>query len=293
MYYRRKILLALLEAFGGKLHNTDFQKLLFLYCKKNNQNHYDFFPYKYGCFSHISYQDKRVLIKNGYLKDSEKFELSTPHSFLKEIDHADKLRIEDFYETWKGKRGNSLVRESYLQYPHYAVKSEIINKVLSKDELKQVEKHINDSSKEMLFTIGYEGITIDEYINRLIKKNIKLVVDVRKNPLSMKYGFSKKRMSSYLENAGIKYIHIPQLGIVSELRKELETKEDYKVLFEKYASEILPKNVEYVEELIRLLKEHKRIALTCFEADHQSCHRHKITELLANDSSFKKPIVHI
>ena len=44
MYYRRKILLALLEEFGGELANTDFQKLLFLFTERQNERSYDFVP---------------------------------------------------------------------------------------------------------------------------------------------------------------------------------------------------------------------------------------------------------
>ncbi len=50
MYYRRKLELALIQAFGGELSKTDFQKLLFLLTQKQEKPDYDFVPYKYGCF---------------------------------------------------------------------------------------------------------------------------------------------------------------------------------------------------------------------------------------------------
>jgi uncharacterized protein (DUF488 family) len=46
MYYRRKILLALIEVFGGSLKSTDCEKLLFNFCQQREKNHYDFFPHK-------------------------------------------------------------------------------------------------------------------------------------------------------------------------------------------------------------------------------------------------------
>ncbi len=292
MYYRRKIFLALLESFGGSLDNTDFEKLLFLYCKKTNQNYYDFFPYKYGCFSHISYQDKRVLIKYGYLKESEKFELRSKKSFIEELENEDEKTIQEFSNEWKNIRGNRLIKETYLRYPAYAVKSEIAGKILNTDELRKVKKSAFISHKKTLFTVGYEGLTIDAYINKLILNNISLVVDVRKNPLSMKYGFSKTKLKNYLEKAGINYIHLPELGIVSKLRKNLKTKEDYEELFDYYASETLPDNVVAIKKIIGLLNKYNRITLTCFEADHKSCHRHKITEWLTNNA-FIEQIIHI
>ena len=61
MYYRRKVLLALIETFDGALKKTDCQKLLFLFCQYTCKNHYDFSPHKFGSFSYLVYQDKQRL----------------------------------------------------------------------------------------------------------------------------------------------------------------------------------------------------------------------------------------
>ncbi|WP_200885350.1 DUF488 family protein [Jejuia pallidilutea] len=55
-----------------------------------------------------------------------------------------------------------------------------------------------------LFTIGYEGISLEHYLNKLIRNNIKLLCDVRKNALSMKYGFSKSQLKNACEGVCIK-----------------------------------------------------------------------------------------
>ena len=47
---------------------------------------------------------------------------------------------------------------------------------------------------------------------------IGLLCDVRKNPLSRKFGFSKKKLKHITETVGIKYVHIPELGIESDKR---------------------------------------------------------------------------
>lgn len=292
MFYRRKILLALLEAFGGTLDNTDFEKLLFLYCNYSNQTHYDFFPYKFGCFSHISYQDKRVLIRQGLLKDTNKFSVKTPSSYLNKLKPPDKQTIINFALTYRKLKGSDLIKKTYIDFPYYAIRSEIAKKILNKTQLQKIRKSDTSSNEKTLFTIGYEGHTIDAYINKLIKNNISLVVDVRKNPLSMKYGFSKTKMKEYLKNAGITYTHIPELGIDSSKRKGLETFEDYKKLFKFYKQVILPKSQDSIKKIIDLLSQYNRIALTCFESNHKSCHRHKITEWLIQNS-FRESINHI
>ena len=42
-----------------------------------------------------------------------------------------------------------------------------------------------------LFTLGYEGMTIESFIVRLQAAQVKTVVDVRELPLSRKKGFSE------------------------------------------------------------------------------------------------------
>ena len=64
-------------------------------------------------------------------------------------------------------------------------------KLLSAKELLMVDAQRNRESKAVLFTVGYEGRTLDAYLDLLIRNNVKILCDVRKNPFSMKYGFSR------------------------------------------------------------------------------------------------------
>jgi hypothetical protein len=76
MFYRRKILLALIEAFGGQLQSTDLQKLLFALSVKQQNPSYHFVPYKFGCFSFQAVADKSALTKTGYLNNTDKWEVA-------------------------------------------------------------------------------------------------------------------------------------------------------------------------------------------------------------------------
>jgi uncharacterized protein (DUF488 family) len=124
----------------------------------------------------------------------------------------------------------------------------------------------------ILYTIGYQGISVEEYTSKLINAKVKLLVDVRNNPFSRKQGFSKKTLMMYCEQAGIKYLHFPGLGIPSSLRKNL-VESDIEKLFEYYKNTILQNNPEDQEEVCHLLEMERHIALTCFEADPDQCHR--------------------
>jgi len=293
LFKRRKILLALLEACGGELRNTDMEKLLFLYCTECGQRYYDFFPHRFGCFSILSYQDKRVLTLQGFLADGDSFKLKKQHSSLASLDPDEQQRVDGFAKRTKKLRGTNLIRNVNVNYPYYAIRSEIKETILNEKELREVERAKNPDNTVCLMTIGYEGLTIDSYINKLINNNVVLVIDVRRNPLSMKYGFSKTRFRSYLERAGIRYEHVPALGIESSQRKNLETAEDYKSLFRKYASTSLPRCEKELRLVTNLVEKHRRVALTCFEADSQSCHRHTITEFLQSDNCWNIPIKHL
>ena len=58
-----------------------------------------------------------------------------------------------------------------------------------------------------LIGVGYEGLTISEYIQVLRDLQVSTLVDVRLNATSRKPGFSKTRLKGYLADAGIPYLH--------------------------------------------------------------------------------------
>ena len=109
----------------------------------------------------------------------------------------------------------------------------------------------------------------------------------------MKYGFSKKSLCAYVENAGMKYFHIGALGIPSVLRKGLGTSASRQKLFNNYETRLLPKQKEAELQLRQLIADNPRIALMCFEADHRLCHRFTLVEYLKKGKPLRKPVVHL
>lgn len=293
MFYRQKILLALTELCGRSSQNTDLQKLLFLFCQETGENHYDFFPYKFGAFSFVSYDDKRKLIEQGHLKDTAHFELASNTSYLNQLKAKDRADILAFAQKTQNLRGRTLIRKTYLEYPKYATRSTIANTILTSEEQDKVKADWNDEKCSALFSIGYEGKSIDEYLRCLILNNVNVLLDVRRNPFSRKHGFSQKQMKRYLESAGIQYTHLPELGIASHLRKNLDDKASYEALFAHYSANVLSNQSGALCKIMNFLEEYKRVALTCFEADPSMCHRHKVTEALNEDPRFSYPIIHL
>lgn len=294
MLYRQKLLLALLQIFGGTLDKQDFQKYLFLFTEEYHiEKSYDFIPYQYGCFSFQSYADIRNLIKSGCLKENKYFQIIGNLNHLDTLKLEDKQKLFDFNEQYKKKKGNLLIADVYKKYPYYAINSKIAKEIFSKNELKKLELLKPKFDDFCFFTIGYEKSSFEHYLNRLIKNNIRLLCDVRKNPISRKYGFSKNTLATTLKKLNIEYVHFPELGIASEKRQNLETENDYFTLFKEYEVKTLPKNQHLIFKLLELLLSKKRIAITCFEADYHMCHRNKIVNAMTKLPEWRYEIHHI
>ena len=242
---------------------------------------YYFVPYRFGCFSFQSYEDRRSLIIKGmlYPRDNGEWKLTPKATPYLSVPVAKHLRI--FVEKFVSERGDALIARVYRESPYYATRSEILPKIISNKEERDMILNSSPKSRgRALFTIGYEGESIDSYLNRLIRNNVRLLCDVRRNPLSRKTGFSKNQLASYCSRVGIKYHHHPELGIPGHRRRQLNTKADYETLFTEYKQEDLPQAGEAIEKLSHLLKKYSRIALTCFEKNPEFCHRHYIAEAM-------------
>ncbi len=280
---RQRQLLMLLSTLGGEVGNLDFQKLLFLYCQDAEVSTYEFVPYKYGGFSFTSYADKRRLIERGMLMNDERvWSLTKDGQTTTVAPLSIRQRMEQFARSHKGLRGDDLVAESYRRYPYYAIHSEMAARVLANDKttLAAIEAARPAKGKLGICTIGYEGRSVENYLNHLIRDGVTLLCDVRRNPLSRKYGFSKSTLANACEGVGIRYEHLPELGIASEDRRGLELQADYDALFALYEREALPRQTAALLTIKHWVAEGHRVALTCFERLPRQCHRHCVANAL-------------
>jgi Domain of unknown function DUF488 len=281
---RQKRLLALLDALGGNVRGLDFQKLLLLYCLEVNVGSpYEFVPYRFGGFSFTAYSDKRRLIERGLLLDEERvWRLTDPGRAASVVALPVKRQMEDFARRHASLRGDALVAEAYRRHPYYAIQSEMAERLLAKDAviLAAVKAAQPAKGKPGVCTIGYEGRSLEGYLNELIQDGVTLLCDVRRNPLSRKYGFSKATLATGCQGVGIRYEHLPELGIPSEHRRRLGSQADYDTLFARYAREILPRQTEALVKIRRWVIEGERVALTCFERLPQHCHRRCVADAL-------------
>jgi Uncharacterized conserved protein len=255
------------------------QKLMFLFTVMQENPVYYFFPYKYGCYSFQLNKDLKTLCNYNLIEEkNEGWYLNFQNDISYTLYPEDQSLLEKHLQNFGELKGKSLIRYVYKNYPYFAIKSEIAKDYLSKQDWKKVIEAKPQKFNFTLFTIGYEAKTLDQYLNKLIQEDIKVLFDVRKNPISRKFGFSKNQLKWGVEAIGIEYIHLPELGIESNQRKSLISLEDYQKLFDKYKKTTLLASTKDQDLIINVLNEKKRVALTCFEANPNFCHRLSLAE---------------
>ena len=276
-------LLVLVDALGGAVAHTDFQKLLFLYAKEwETAPSYEFVPYQFGGFSFTSYADKRRLIERGLLvEDDNRWVLSDAGRRAVRTESALFARAVQFARS-ETLRGDALIASVYLRHPYCAVRSRVATRVLPRRRDREPIAAARPKPKGPgLVTIGYEGRSLEAYLNLLLQDTVTVLCDVRRNPLSRKYGFARSTLSAACEGVGIRYEHLPELGIASEERRELETQADYDALFTAYERSSLPRQGKTLAKIFGWIEyDGHRVALTCYESDPCQCHRHCVAEAL-------------
>lgn len=284
LFERQKRLLALVDALGGNVGSLDFQKLLFLYCREVEEKPtYEFVPYKFGGFSFTSYDDRRRLVQQGLLAEEERtWKLTPAGKKAASIAPMVRMRMDQFARRHAELSGDALVAEAYRRHPYYAIRSEMAGRVLAGDDatLAAIAESRPAGHKPGVVTIGYEGRTLEAYLNCLLQAGVTLLCDVRRNAFSHKYGFSKQTLHKGCEGVGIRYEHMPELGIASEDRRTLETQADYNALFTIYERDSLPKQTSALQRIRDWVNAGERVALTCFELLPHQCHRHCVADEL-------------
>ena len=142
-----------------------------------------------------------------------------------------------------------------------------------------------------IYTIGYEGLDIEQFFTLLREHNIETVVDVRELPLSRKPGFSKKILASTLNLCGLEYTHLADLGCPKQIRDRYRSDGNwrhYKEGFLKY----LKTQEDAIKELSTLARS-SNCALLCFEADFNFCHRSMVAEAVKQRSRIRVSHIHI
>ena len=292
MLIRHRIILALLTRVPEPLTRTFFVKLVFLLrhetALKNVASFYDFVPYKYGPFSFTLYRDLELLRQDGYVTTSDEIALCE-HTLNQTQRETEKLAesmasaVSDIVDQYGARSQNILVRDIYRKYPWFALNSELPERNL-------VSTQRPERAKPAVYTAGYEGKSVDAFFNDLLSHGIDALIDVRANPSSRKYGFSKRRLGQLCDRLELEYRHMPSLGVPSSARVGLGSHASYQRLLSRYEQSMLPQHSAEVKELGCFMRQ-KSSVLVCVEKDVQCCHRSRLAKAVADFTGLE--VIHL
>jgi len=123
-----------------------------------------------------------------------------------------------------------------------------------------------------IFTIGYEGTTMQAFLATLHEAGVEQVIDVRALPLSRRPGFSKNILAATLKDSGIGYVHLKALGTPKPGR-DAAKKGDWRTMERVYEGQLNLPEAQAQAAQLRDLAAEKPSALLCFERDPKHCHR--------------------
>ncbi|MCH7726993.1 MAG: DUF488 family protein [Planctomycetes bacterium] len=292
MLKRQKMLLRILDEANRPLTHVELVKAAFLLRYEtvvlNEAAFYDFVPYRFGPFSFALYRELGALSRDGYVTEDE-----NSVQLVARMRGESRRRADEIPAAWKAAIRHTvakylsctqeeLLRDVYRRYPWFALKSELGHLVAERSNPPTVPIAV--------YTVGYEGKSVDGFFNGLLVSGIEAILDVRANPISRKYGFARKSMSEIARKLGIAYFHLPELGISSDDRSNLSDFASYQRLLDRYEQEMLPTRASAVSRATQLLNQ-KPSALLCMERDVRCCHRGRLALAVGKQTGL--PVSHL
>jgi hypothetical protein len=282
MLNRQRVLLALIAGARNPLKRVRLFKYAFLVGQKSerslNFKYYDFVPYLYGPYS-FSLEQELSHLQACSLVDADNAGLQIVSGFWESA--ADAIQslgaqvryvVQNTLAQWEGLDLDDLLRSVYSEYPQYAFNSSL-SKLIPRTSVRPRPAPL------AIYTVGYEGQSIDSFLHKIMRSGISMILDVRANPVSRKYGFARGTLSRLSSKLGIRYLHVPELGIPSGDRKNLGTPDSYADLFARYEQEMLPRHDEALQRAASVVTSQSTVLL-CRENQAHFCHRGRLAVAL-------------
>jgi uncharacterized protein (DUF488 family) len=163
-------------------------------------------------------------------------------------------------------------QKNRLSLPSTSPKKQLENRLLWNDG--------RDRESADFFTVGYTGRPLGELLDALVLNNVRTLVDIRANPVSMyRPEVSKSNLARAVEERGLGYLHIPDLGVPRDIRAraiEAGTRDAIWGWYDEYV--VQPYISGNLHKFLNMA-EHP-VALMCVEIDPKECHRHRLFQAL-------------
>ncbi|MFD2909418.1 DUF488 family protein [Flavobacterium ardleyense] len=136
-------------------------------------------------------------------------------------------------------------------------------------------------SKHTIYTIGHSTHGIEEFIAMLKEFDIRILADIRSLPGSNKFPqFNQDCLKISLEEVGIQYLHLTNLGGRRKAKKDSKNTSWNNVSFRGYADYMETEEFENAVKNMEQIAEQQTLAYMCSEAVWWRCHRSMVSDFL-------------
>jgi len=140
-----------------------------------------------------------------------------------------------------------------------------------------------------IYTMSYEGRSLEKFLADLRAAGVRLVADVREAPFSRKPGFSKNALAEALREVDMGYRHFRLLGCPRPVRDQYREDGDWGQYTRAFMVH-LNQQESTIQELAAVTRA-QSTALLCYEADFNRCHRTYVARALAELSGSR--VIHV
>lgn len=140
---------------------------------------------------------------------------------------------------------------------------------------------MNKIETHTIYSIGHSTHSVDEFLNMLRSFDIKTLVDIRRLPGSRRFPqFDMENIKVSLEETGIQYIHLVDLGGRRKMRKDSKNNRWNNDSFRGYADYMETKEFENAIVKLKHIALEQPTAYMCSEAVWWRCHRSMVSDYL-------------
>ena len=140
---------------------------------------------------------------------------------------------------------------------------------------------MNSIKPPTIYTIGHSTHSLKEFLDMLQSFDIKILADIRSLPGSRRFPhFNKENLQLSLEEAGIQYLHLADLGGRRKVKKDSKNNRWNNDSFKGYADYMETEAFENAVVKLEHIALEQPTAYMCSEAVWWRCHRSMVSDYL-------------
>jgi uncharacterized protein (DUF488 family) len=132
-----------------------------------------------------------------------------------------------------------------------------------------------------VFTLGYQGLSLELYTETLVSAGVGLLIDVRETPWSYNRRYIKSVLERTMSTVDIDYLHLKECGNPSANRKTAKSIKECLTRYKRHLRQNSDCLITLLGHIRNAAKSGRPACLTCYEKEPHDCHRSILLDFLA------------